>query len=733
MILWSGTNVANAGGRYNPTSNTWQSISTTNAPAGRSASLVWTGTEMIAWGGCTGSPFCTTGYSSGGRYDPDSNSWTPTSTTNAPGAVWEHKAVWIGNEMVVWGGYNGTTYTNTGSRYDPVSDAWSPINTLNAPVARSQYQLFWTGSEILIWGGWGASGSTQTRSGGRYNPVADSWTPISTVDSNSYRTFHKTIWTGVEMIAWGGVGDGWVSGLDTGRIYDPVTDTWAETSTVNAPSPRDSHTALWTGVEMLIWGGNTVSWSTPGTGGLYNPMTNSWTPVNTTGAPEAPAHHTAVWTGTEMIIFGGSIWDTPTSNVSGRYHLSTDSWLPMSTLNVPSGRDFHTAVWTGSEMIIWGGNGNTGMLADGGRYDPVANTWTPISMTNAPLARTLHTAIWTGNEMLIWGGANDYSPWILLNSGGRYNPATNSWTATTTTGAPLPAARHTAVWTGDEMIVWGGCYDSSNCLHGTHTGGRYNPQSNSWAPVSATGVPEGRFFHTAVWAGNEMIVWGGETVNNGYGYTGGRYYAATSGNNAPQAHNDTYSVSASTTLTVTAPGVLGNDHDPDGNPLTTTLVNGPAHGVLAFQPDGSFTYTPTAGFSGTDNFTYQASDGSKVSNVAVVGITINATNSAPVAVNDSYVTTAGTPLVVVAPGVLANDHDPDGDPLAAAVVSNPAHGTLSLNVDGSFSYTPAVGFNGSDSFTYAVSDGRGGSDEAVVTITVSDQFFFIYMPLMLNP
>ena len=104
-------------------------------------------------------------------------------------------------------------------------------------------------------------------------------------------------------------------------------------------------------------------------------------------------------------------------------------------------------------MIVWGGNGGH-LLNTGGRYNPSTDSWTATSLTNAPTARVSHTAVWTGSEMIVWGGIDNGSS--VLNTGGRYNPSTDSWTATSTTNAPTGRELHTAVWTGSEMIVWGG-------------------------------------------------------------------------------------------------------------------------------------------------------------------------------------------------------------------------------------------------------------------------------------
>ncbi len=191
-------------------------------------------------------------------------------------------------------------------------------------------------------------------------------------------------------------------------------------------------------------------------------------------------------------------------------------------------------------------------------------------------------------------------------------------------------------------------------------------------------------------------------------------------NVAPVAVNDTYSTPRNTPLIVPAKGVLANDTDPDGNALTAAVASNPAHGTLALNPNGAFTYTPTAGYTGPDAFTYRANDGSLNSNTATVAITVTTVNSPPVAANDSYSTAKGTPLSVnAASGLLANDTDPDGNALTAVLASNPAHGIVVLTANGSFTYAPALGYTGPDSFTYRANDGSLNSNTATVAITVT--------------
>jgi hypothetical protein len=178
---------------------------------------------------------------------------------------------------------------------------------------------------------------------------------------------------------------------------------------------------------------------------------NTWTATSTINAPEGRSGATAVWTGSEMIVWGGVEQSVVGLDTGGKYNPSTDSWTPTPT-NAPTGRFDYTAVWTGSEMIVWGGiHTNLGMNT-GGRYNPSINIWTPTSTNNAPQARFSHTAVWTGSEMIIWGGHIATSP-FFVNTGGRYNPSMDSWTATNTINAPDGRYVHTAVWTGSEMIV----------------------------------------------------------------------------------------------------------------------------------------------------------------------------------------------------------------------------------------------------------------------------------------
>ncbi|RYC14845.1 LamG-like jellyroll fold domain-containing protein [Nocardioides zhouii] len=193
-------------------------------------------------------------------------------------------------------------------------------------------------------------------------------------------------------------------------------------------------------------------------------------------------------------------------------------------------------------------------------------------------------------------------------------------------------------------------------------------------------------------------------------------------NAAPVGASDAYGTAEDEPLVVPAPGVLANDTDADGDALTATGVTQPAHGTVTLAANGGFTYTPAAGFFGTDTFTYQASDGTASSAATTVTLTVEEgqqpVNTAPVAGDDAYDAVGGEPLVIPAPGVLANDTDADGNVLTTAAVVQPANGEVTVAADGSFTYVSDAGFNGKDVFTYRADDGADTSAPARVTITV---------------
>ena len=172
-----------------------------------------------------------------------------------------------------------------------------------------------------------------------------------------------------------------------------------------------------------------------------------------------------------------------------------DTWLGPTEVE-PQARSHHSAVWTGTEMIVWGGvyGGGTEWfgsgqypLASGGRYDPALDSWTQTSLEGAPARRAQHSAVWTGSEMIVWGGRSEIDS-VVYDDGFRYDPANDAWTPIAREGAPAARWAHSVVWTGSEMIVWGGAPGQ----HPLGTGGRYDAAADRWTPTSMIAAPSPR-------------------------------------------------------------------------------------------------------------------------------------------------------------------------------------------------------------------------------------------------
>jgi hypothetical protein len=193
---------------------------------------------------------------------------------------------------------------------------------------------------------------------------------------------------------------------------------------------------------------------------------------------------------------------------------------------------------------------------------------------------------------------------------------------------------------------------------------------------------------------------------------------------APVAVEDVYTAEENVKLVVPAPGVLANDSDANGDQLYAAIATWPSNGDAVLGEDGALTYWPDPGFAGQDTFTYRAVDGLDVGSLGSEPVTVTIEvaegNDAPVALDDSYSTDIDTILVVPAPGLLANDSDPDGDALSTTDdVIDGNFGVIDINPDGSFTFTPNQGFAGQEEFTYGITDGALTSG-AKVTITVGD-------------
>jgi hypothetical protein len=235
------------------------------------------------------------------------------------------------------------------------------------------------------------------------------------------------------------------------------------------------------------------------------------------------------------------------------------------------------------------------------------------------------------------------------------------------------------------------------------------------APTNGTAVISGNQINYTPAPGFVGVDTFGYSVSDGQGGSASALVTVTVDaliNHPPVIRDDAASVMFGQSVTV---NVLANDSDPDGDELSVVGVGTPSNGS-ALLSGNVVTYVPAQGFSGQDSFTYTASDGRGAEGTATVRITVAMqVNRNPVAVNDSAAT-SGAPVLI---NVLANDSDPDGDPLSIVSVTTPINGGSAVRIGNSVNYTPVGGFVGVDRFSYTISDGRGGTATAVVTVNVT--------------
>lgn len=315
----------------------------------------------------------------------------PSGTTRRFG----HTALWTGREMFVFGG-RSTNFLNTASLYAPKARAWRAASILNGPSGRAGVPPVWTGSEVFIWGGFNSTLALELDDGALYSPSLDRWRSVSTIGRPTPRSGNAAVWTGGEVVVFGGTClDSCmpINNVGPGARYNPSTNRWAPMSTVNQPDPVGPYGGVWSGTEVLL-----VRKVSPNNGGLaaYSPFGDSWRPIAPLPAPLTELHH-LLWLGTEM--FG-----IDDNGQGAAYDPALDSWRLLS----PSGlTNIVDANWTGAEVLV---RANPG----GAHYDPVQDSWTPFEDFAAPPPATPSVtppvtamestgeAVWSGAELLIW-------------------------------------------------------------------------------------------------------------------------------------------------------------------------------------------------------------------------------------------------------------------------------------------------------------------------------------------
>jgi hypothetical protein len=353
----------------------------------------------------------------------------------------------------------------------PGSAGWARLP--RAPIApRSEYAAVWTGKEMIVWGGY--SSTTQYGDGAAYDPATRTWTQLAAGPLVG-QDLPVTVWTGRDMLIFGGSG---TSGSSSdGAAYDPATNTWRTLAPIPASLGGNltgsGSYAVWTGKVMVAWGFFGNGSGAHGDGSLaaatYDPAANSWT-TGAVAPAQAPLAGDAFWTGKEMIVWGAS--PVSPGHLEGLgYDPATRRWrtLPASPLG-SAGRDSMLAVWTGRYLVVGGGDGSTGLQRDAAAYDPVTNSW--MRLPDAPVGfegNGTAPDIWTGASVItIEDGVPGGRPLSL-------DLTTRRWSLGPK--APVPGRQEAdEFWTGSAVLVWGGGVPVGNsCCKAVKPGYSYTP------------------------------------------------------------------------------------------------------------------------------------------------------------------------------------------------------------------------------------------------------------------
>ena len=399
----------------------------------------------------------------------------------------------------------------------------------------------------------GGDSSSASAGGDSSSTSAGAWTQLPSAGLAA-RVDFSYVSTGRSMIVWGGdprlgrdaplAAEGPRGPYADGAAFDVATSTWAPLAA--APiSGRRGHSAVWTGTHMIVFGGRgpaqgcTRLCGIPSThealndGASYDPATDRWSPI--APAPLAGREgHSAVWVQNKMVVWGGAVQGGAAAVAPGRnftvgvadgasYDPVANAWTPLPPAPLEPRISHHT-VATADRMLVWGG-ANVSQerfkpLADGAIYSPADNAWTPMApypQTTETSGRVDFSSVWTGTHMLVWGG---YGPTeacprsCARDDGAAYDLNTNSWALMAPSGLSARGG-HRAVWTGKEMVVWGGLTARVGGGPGLTTlndGAAYNPADDTWAQLPNSPLL-GRQRHAMVWVGEKMVVWGGDGPN----------------------------------------------------------------------------------------------------------------------------------------------------------------------------------------------------------------------------
>ncbi len=338
------------------------------------------------------------------------------------------------------------------------------------------------------------------------------WRAIATPPSGFVgRARHTAVWTGEEMIVFGGGGGFAPTPVRAdGAAYTPSTDSWSLLPAEPTATGRWQHTAVWTGSEMIVWGGARAS-GNRADGAAFDPVAKTWRAL--AAAPlSARNRHGAVWSTTtnQMLVWGGSVCDGYCSD-GAAFDPKTNSWASLPAAPI-AGRKGAVVAWLDDAMIIWGGESPSGWLVDGARYDPASRVWTKLPTPPVTFKNRDYPGWAVGGGSLYLVHGFDYVSMKARADAARYSP-TSGWTLLPTleeTVVSPPARLAWHAFFSDRLFVWSGAVPDADGAPLMAPGGAiYDSVGDAWSPLDSTGAPSSRMGASVVWTGAAALVWGG--------------------------------------------------------------------------------------------------------------------------------------------------------------------------------------------------------------------------------
>ncbi|HLK41002.1 MAG TPA: kelch repeat-containing protein [Polyangiaceae bacterium] len=744
---------------FSPGATAWLPLPPMSSPRYlHSATPLLDGRVLVAGG------YASASVAAADLYDPSRRAWLPASPMSAS-RNYHAAARLLDGRVLVAGGQDDVGYISTAEIYDPSSNSWSAAPSLAQPRGGGS-ALTLNDGRVLVVGGRNASGPIQAAE--LFDPSTGAWTTGAPLAVARFAHTATVLVDGRVLVA-GGLGTaGVVQGTE---IFDPASGTWSGAGDMS--TPRMDHAALRIrdGRVLVFGGGASNDYQVLRTADIFDPATNRWTraPSETVGRRT----FAVVQLGNgDVLASGGTAGSQSQTPAAEVYRPGAAGWLPITPMS-QARHDHTTTLMLDGRVMVTGGFGGPGVrqnpVAAAEIFDPATDTWTPIPQMHDARARHRASLLPDG-RVLVTGG--------VIESGGQgpgrataeaFDTCTNTWT-------PLPPMAvdrylHTStVLCGTGKVIVTGGDSSAGAQAVTERVEAYNPVTNAWESHDSMSTPR-EHHKAALLADGRVLVSGGAAGSQNFApnyLNTSELFDPAVGHWAAPVTMNAYRAKHRSLRLADGRVLIAGGFDPNGSPLYSTEVFDVTSGAwtLVAATTGQHIEAELVPFAGaslllaggwTTNLTeaFDPPSGTWSARLpmnevrgefglapvfdgrtlAAGGLDVtqspqpsaevydpadNTVGSlAPTAHDDAFATDPDSPLVVPAPGVLANDATEGATAVTAVLVAAPTSGTLSLDGVGSFRYTPASGFSGTDSFTYRAVNGTLASNVATVVITVA--------------